>query len=482
MIPLPSESLPAEERSKNLVNLRWLVRVRWMSLLAQIGITCFGYHWGGLDFPCTQLMMVFGLGLFSNAALHFWASRLALAGRRGPEELQAIFGVTILLDTSLLTLVLALTGGPSNPFTVLYLVHIVLSTILLPSLWSTLISIVSVGAFLGLFYWHVEIPGLSMHGPQHQPHLQSGSHDDSNPGTHVRHRDAHTREAPGEHQHSAPRVVGAAEADHAHDAHLWGMFMAFAFAAGFITWYVQRIMGDLGRLTVKFEVEQQRRADAERLRSLGTLAAGAAHELATPLSTVRIIASELKRALESPDINLEMAAGDLREMLDELDRCTRILEQMRASSGEVGVSIDRVNASTLVDVCLDGLPSGERVDARVDSNGDADLPLDGIAHAVRSVLSNALQSGPGRVAMRVGIDDAYLDVRVQDVGSGMNAQTLARFTEPFFTTRPEGAGMGLGAYLARRVVEDLGGTFVVDSAPGTGTRIEMRVPLHSMTR
>jgi two-component system sensor histidine kinase RegB len=367
-----------------------------------------------------------------------------------------------------------------------------------------MIVIASVLAFLVQFVWHVDVPGLSMHGHSHMAgpeqmlveHSPAGHHETTGlatPSTSATHEhDGHgsiTADVP----HAHHEVVTGSDArlrptgqsgttPNDHDAHLRGMFIAFAVAAGFISWFVQRINRDLESLMRELEQERRRRTDAERLRSLGTLAAGAAHELATPLSTIRLIAGELLHQADTQTLDASTVKADLTDMQAELARCSRILEQMAVRSGDVAASFRAVAPLELANNILQGLPGSGRV--RVDTRGAGSmvLPADGVAHAVRSVLKNALQADEGTVELKLERQPNALHVEVRDRGVGMEPAVLARFGEPFFTTRREGDGMGLGAYLTRRVVEDLGGAMRVDSEPGRGTTITLMIPVQSTER
>ena len=103
-------------------------------------------------------------------------------------------------------------------------------------------------------------------------------------------------------------------------------------------------------------------------------------------------------------------------------------------------------------------------------------PVEASAQAVTQVLKNALQASAKQVTLRGAAEDAHVDLTVEDDGLGMDAATLARVGEPFFTTRP-GEGQGLGVFIARALVEHLGGSVTIESAPRQGTRVRLRLPV-----
>jgi two-component system sensor histidine kinase RegB len=106
------------------------------------------------------------------------------------------------------------------------------------------------------------------------------------------------------------------------------------------------------------------------------------------------------------------------------------------------------------------------------------VPARALTHAIRGVVKNALQASPGGTPVRVALvrEAAGWKLSVEDRGVGMPAEVLARAGEPFFTTKPPGEGMGLGLFLARAVLDQLGGRLELRSVPGEGTRVELRWP------
>jgi two-component system sensor histidine kinase RegB len=148
--------------------------------------------------------------------------------------------------------------------------------------------------------------------------------------------------------------------------HLEGMFAAFVVSAAFIAYFVQRVTSELARRESQLADARHARARAERLASLGTLAAGAAHELSTPLSTIAVVARELERKLAATE-GEEEAAEDARLVREQVDRCRRILDQMSADAGEVrGETFVRMDLAELVSESTQGLRDADRLDVAVE--------------------------------------------------------------------------------------------------------------------
>jgi two-component system sensor histidine kinase RegB len=263
--------------------------------------------------------------------------------------------------------------------------------------------------------------------------------------------------------------------------HLEGMWAAFALAAGFIVYFVQRVTRALAAREAELVEARAAAARHEKLTALGTLAAGAAHELSTPLSTIAVVARELERQLTRTGAEAA-TLEDARLIRQQVARCRDILTQMTLDAGaSQGESMVERAPAALVEEALEGLPERERVRTELDARTWEErelVPAHAFARAIRGVVKNALQaSGPG-TPVRLGLvrEAAGWRLTVEDSGEGMAAEVLARAGEPFFTTKAPGEGMGLGLFLTRAVLEQLGGGLVLRSTPGEGTTVVLTWP------
>jgi two-component system sensor histidine kinase RegB len=338
------------------------------------------------------------------------------------------------LDVAVLTGLLFYAGGSSNPFSFLYLVHIALAAVVLRSGWTWVLGLFSLVASGALFFGHawLAMDDASLEGSMHQMHQ-----------------------------------------------HLLGMWVGFAVAAGFIAYFVTRIRRALARREADLAAERGLLARNDKLVALATLAAGAAHELATPLGTIMIAAKELER---------QMAAGqgisveDLQLIRAQANRCRAILDQMAVDAGEgTGEAPAPITVEELVARVLPGLHHEPAVEVSVDPNARGCalmVPAAALAQALRGVLKNAQEASPreARVSLSARRRDGRLEIAVEDRGAGMPPEVLERAGEPFFTTKPPGQGMGLGLFLTRGVVERLGGALELRARPDGGTRVTLALP------
>jgi two-component system sensor histidine kinase RegB len=287
-----------------------------------------------------------------------------------------------------------------------------------------------------------------------------------------------------------PGAPGDAEAEHMAQmmaGHLRAMWVALTLAAALTAYFVTRLTAGLSRRDREIEVMRENAARRDRLAALSTLAAGAAHELATPLMTVAVAAGELERAVSAlPAETRERLAEDIRLVQSEVLRCREILDSIRMESGSaVGEMPQRFTVAELVAEARSRLPPQDA--ARISATGSLDapvvcLPREAVVRALLSLLRNALDASPegdevhaeAAAGMEAG---STLVLTVRDRGHGMTPDILARAGEPFFTTKAPGQGLGLGLFLARHLAEQLGGRFSIESSPSHGTTARMTLPL-----
>jgi two-component system, sensor histidine kinase RegB len=413
------------------INLSWLLRLRWGAIVGQVALIL-GVHFGlGMSQRLGPLFATITVAAASNVALGLWTRRARILREWQPWAVMA-------LDVVLLTVLLDLSGGPFNPFSALYLVHIALAAVVLRAGWTWALAVLAIACFGALFVDSLWFPG-------------------EGEGGHAQH--------------------------HIHDVrmHLEGMWVAFAVAAGFIVYFVQRVTRALAAREAELVAARAASARHEKLTALATLAAGAAHELSTPLSTIAVAARELERHLSRTEPGAS-SLEDARLIREQVARCRDILTQMASGAGAwQGESIVELAPAALVEEALEGLPGRERVRVEVDGRAREErelVPAHAFARAIRGVVKNALQASSPEVEVRLGLarEAEGWRLSVEDAGEGMPTEVLARAGEPFFTTKAPGEGMGLGLFLTRAVLDQLGGRLVLDSTQGRGTTVVLTWP------
>ena len=382
----------------------------------------------GTGLPVVEQWALFGMAI-ALWVVHAIYLRLELARIDDGTRATRQAGLSLLVDTSALTLVFLSAGGASNPFTALYFVPIVLATQVSPR-WTGAVGVYTALAFAGLFVLGDTRMGTGPHAAHFAMHLR-------------------------------------------------GMWIAFAVSGAIMTFFVHRIAVAVAGERAELARVRAEALEDRHLAAIGTLAAGAAHELGTPLATMTVLAEEL------PHMNEAERTDAVDGIARELDRCKGILQRM--SSPELRA--DRLGRSdapwSLLELkeLVHELEDRSEVELEVDAAADAHstLPRSALRQVVRELLSNALraaQEDGSRVALRTKMAGEQVLIEVEDDGRGMSSDAAERAFEPFFSNT-EGTGMGLGLYLVRAQIRQLGGTIELDSQLGRGTRVRVHLPLHA---
>jgi two-component system, sensor histidine kinase RegB len=412
-----------------MITLGWIRHLRWGAVLGQAVTVATAALVFGVELPVLPLAAIIALTALSNIALHFWI--------RKPRVVSSSLVAAVLAgDTLLLCGLLYFSGGPTNPFSVLFLVQITLAALVLGMRYALLIVALSTASYAFLFFGNVPLAGM-------------------------------------EHVHHAGTS--------AFNAHLQGMFAAFTLAAILIAYFVTRLSRALRERDAQLAEAQRLVAIHERLASLSTLAAGAAHELGTPLATIAVASKELERAAEGI-ASAESLREDARLIRQEVDRCRDIVRQMSARAGDaLGEAPESVEVAAIVSELRRRFDDGRSacLDVRVSGLRVLTVPWRGLVQAVASLVKNALEASEGsgrRVVLSVDARSSRARFVVTDEGTGIVPEALSRVGEPFFTTKSPGAGMGLGVFLSRAFADRLGGAVTLTSEAGKGTQAVLEIP------
>jgi two-component system, sensor histidine kinase RegB len=273
---------------------------------------------------------------------------------------------------------------------------------------------------------------------------------------------------------------------HVHDpeqafrSHLIGMWVIFVCSALTIWWFVVRLNAGIRTRDAALAAARETALRNERVVALGNLAAGAAHELGTPLATMAVVVGELAADASLPP----QAKSDVDLVLTQVRECKRIITNLAARAGSsraeavqpvsADVWIERLverwrrqRPQVVPDVRIEGPIPGPRIAA------DATLE-----QALLNLFNNAADADPGQVGICAGWDGKQVRVDVLDRGQGIPPEISGRLGLDLVSTRDEGAGMGV--VLALSAVEQSGGTLSITDRAGGGTLARVLLPLASI--
>jgi two-component system, sensor histidine kinase RegB len=414
---------PRAGTQEQQIILRWLARLRWLAVCGQAIATWIAVFVLHLRLPTIAIECLILLTVLSNLGISFWRHRTV------PPWL--VPGILV-LDVGLLTALLICSGGPSNPLSALYLVHVAMAVVTLRGRGPWIV-----------VAWTAACYGLLFVVPWSKPLRLS--------------------------------EAARATAD----------WVALVLVSIVTAYFVGRTTASLRRRERELADARERAGRNEQLAALTTLAAGAAHELNTPLSTIAVVAKELE--LQSKQMSLANGfADDARLIRQEVDRCQIILGRMRADilQGEWQKRTE-IGAMEFVEQLRKELHLVAGESLRIECAKDLkqiDVPVRAVQQTLGILVDNALDASPEDKDVRLAIfsRENRLIFEVEDQGAGMADEVIRRAGEPFFTTKPPGQGMGLGLFLARLVAEKLGGSLKLSSEPGKGTRAVFELPAEQL--
>jgi two-component system sensor histidine kinase RegB len=410
------------------IALVWVIRLRYGFIAGEIAILAalrFGLQ---IDFPLLIIGPAIAIQVASNWLL---ASNKQRLGGGAEHLVGALFAV----DALCLTLILALSGGPANPFSLFYLVQITFSAMVLHRLWTWALGVISTVSFGLLFLISRDVPAF-------HEHSQSGEF----------------------------------------SLHLFGMWIAFAAAALLISFFVGKLSTESRHKESELRLMEKRLAKNDRLASLVTLSAGAAHEIATPLATIAVTAKEMEREARANLRNMSLEE-DAQLIRAQVERCRVILERMGAQGADpFGEAPRPVDLRDLLNEIQQKFQSEQVRIQVVVRNTDVPrcvLPVRATVEALSALVKNALDASTnGKPVLLEAAESTNERVRfvVRDEGIGMTPEVLERVAEPFFTTKAPGQGMGLGAFLAYLFAQTLGGQLSFESELGCGCSAILELP------
>lgn len=391
--------------------LREFITMRWIAITAQLFVVLFvHWFWQG-NFPLVVLLSIFAGQFLTNQFLH---------QRSFPQPGNAI-GIILLFDVFCLTAVLALTGGASNPFSILYLSLVMLSAAMCSRLWLWLVVVTSSIGFGILFFVGRPLP---------------------------HHLGGHTME------HGT------------FSAHLQGMWLAYTLLAT-----ITAVFGS--RVAAALQTEREQRFQTARLLGLATLAAGAAHEVGNPLATIRMAASELEEELTQRNADPEVIA-DLQLINREVMRASTVLTRMSEGAGELEKEdLQWHDLQSIAQSCVER--QSHPIALSIEDQLRVKWPVHATKQILEQLLKNAVQANPkGKVKLHAQKNDQHVVIEISDQGPGIATEVLDRLGDPFFTTKPDGTGLGM--FVAKSLVQHMGGRTEIVSNSGQGTIVRLLIP------
>jgi two-component system, sensor histidine kinase RegB len=400
------------------ISLRTLVPIRWVAIAGQ-ALTILIVHYGlGYRLPLLPALGVVAGSVALNIVLILLRQAAVRLGERDA-------ALSLGYDIMQLAILLYLTGGLQNPFSILILAPVTVAAAILSRRRVIGLSVLAVAAISVLALWHMPLPWRT------EPLL------------------------------FPPELVV-------------GIWVALVLSTVFIGGYTWSVAQEARRLRDAVAATQLALAREQRISAVGALAAAAAHELGSPLATIAVVAKELAHDLPADSPHGEDAAL----LLSQTERCRRILAELsRQPEHDGGSPFDRLPISALVEAAgtLHQRAGVKLIIATAGQQGPEE-PLvrrsPEIMHGLNNLIQNAVQFARREVSVTTFWDKATVTVEIADDGSGFPLHLLGRLGEPYISTRAGAADhMGLGIFIAQSLLERSGATLVFDNLPEGGAHV-----------
>ncbi|MBS3963249.1 MAG: HAMP domain-containing histidine kinase [Methylomonas sp.] len=432
-------------------NLTWLYILRNLMLFAVIIAMFIAVHGLGVTLPMNQLW----LAIFAMSTLNLY-TWLRL---RTPEPVteHEIFS-QICVDVVALSYLLYLTGGASNPIIWVFLLPLIVTAIMLPQAYAWNMVIITSCAYTVLIAYNVPLPALAP-----KMHHMSGM---------------------------TPEMSLQMQLleDRRHfNLHVLGMWFGFVFSAGLVAFFVIALSKSLRDRERSLAEARESALRDDRVVSLGTLAASAAHDMGTPLGTITILAHEMEEDL--PEHRYPELHQKLKIMQQQLSRCKQALSVMSASAGEMRAeSGKRMTVSHYIDDVLNQWRTHKAstklkryIDSRVDPAAEI-IAERTVTHSIINILNNAAEATQPEKGIEFhatwNSDMLYLTVR--DHGPGLPPDLLEFAGQQ--PVRSNKQGMGVGLFLTYTTIKRLGGTIQFSNLESGGVNVEIGLPLFAKER
>jgi two-component system sensor histidine kinase RegB len=437
-------------------HLRRLFMLRNWAILAQLATLVLVHRFLSTDFAWLPM-----LGTVATLALANGFTWWRLS-RDYPVSHLELF-VQLTLDVTILSVLLYYAGGSTNPFISLYLLPLVLAAAILPRRYTWGMATLTLACYSLLMVWYVPLPTGDAHA-QHSPAMTQIA-----PDQHAGHDDPDFCRTD-----SSPITDSAPEATPLGDAfntHVIGMWLGFLISAAVIAYFAVEMAAAVRLRDAQLNRVREDTLRNERIVALGTLAASAAHEMGTPLSTMAVVIGEMRDECDNPEQKENLSLLD-----DQVKNCKRILDTLIRHAQETP---DDVDVGTFLHEVLDEWQLlRPTVHYRYQVEGVQPTPHLSADPALRAallnLLNNAADASPAEMDVLLHWNNERTVLEIRDHGPGLTPEAAERAGSAFFTTKEEGRGLGL--FLANATLERLGGSVQLSNREGGGATTEVILP------
>src|ERR1700716_1320055 len=382
---------------RRYIRLDTILRLRWLAVLGQLAAIFIVVQGLEFDVPVIPCVAIVGLSALLNLALQIAFDPM--------QRLEPAYAAGLLaLNIVELAGLLFLTGGLQNPFSFLFLAPVLISATALPIRLTIALGMLAVACASALVFFHLPLPWE------------------------------------GEEPLVLPPI------------YLFGVWLSILVAIGFTSLYAFQVTEDTRKLSDALAATELVLAREQHLTQLDGLAAAAAHELGTPLSTIFLISRELEKTVQDTSQDNSALAGDLKTLREQAQRCRDILAKITQLSS-TGAPFDHMPLSTLIEETVaPHRDFGIAIKVRIAVAGAAEpvgMRNPAILYGVGNILENAVDFARATVEVNAWRKTETVEMVISDDGPGIAPDMLKRIGEPYLSRRrgdeaqSERTGLGL---------------------------------------
>ena len=407
-------------------NLRYLLILRGIAIGTQIVALLFMQYAFQLEIPLLLISVL--ILLLAIYTIYSWVK---VNKKTNIASFDYMF--QLIVDMIVLSVLVYLTGGSTNPFIFFFLLPIIFAAASLNFKQTCIIAGLAIASYTTLMFYHVP---LLKHAEHHE----------------------------------------------GFDLHVWGMWYGFLVSAVLVSYFVSRIGTTLRKRNLALAKAREENLKAAQVLSLGTLAAGTAHELGTPLSTMAILAKEMEYEHQDNQETLR----NLQLLRDQIDRCKTILSRMAVDAGtahaESGGLInieqylqqlfdDWQESNSQIDISTICTLKGDEINIIADTT---------LTQSITNVLNNAVEAAEQQIEFNAVWDQQLLNIEILDDGKGVDPSIMVNINQPTMSNK-QPRGLGIGLFLAQITLNRLGGQLEIKNREQKGTCVTIQLPLNPIT-